>query len=71
MTYIAYLSTIITFAFAVAVFNRYRQRGGMHLLLWSVGLLFYGLGTLSEVILSLIFNVFILKIWYVTGASKV
>jgi len=68
MTYIPYLSTIITFGFAVAVFNRYRQRGGVHLLLWAVGLLFYGLGTLSEVILSMTFNAFVLKVWYLTGA---
>ena len=68
MTYIPYLSTIITFAFVVAVYTRYRQRGGTHLLLWAVGLFFYGLGTLSEVILSLIFNGFVLKIWYLTGA---
>ncbi len=68
MTYIPYLSTIITFAFVVAVYTRYRQRGGTHLLLWAVGLLFYGLGTLSEVILSLTFNILVLKIWYLTGA---
>lgn len=68
MNYIPYLSTVITFAFVIAVYNRYRQRGGIHLLLWAVGLLFYGLGTLSEVILSLTFNVFVLKIWYLTGA---
>ncbi len=68
MTYIPYLSTVITFAFVVAVYSRYRQRGGIHLLLWAVGLFFYGLGTLSEVILSLTFNTFVLKIWYLTGA---
>ena len=68
MTYIPYLSTVVTFVFVVAVYNRYRQRGGMHLLLWTIGLLFYGLGTLSEVILGLTFNVFVLKIWYLTGA---
>lgn len=68
MTYIPYLSTLVTFAFTVAVYNRYRQRGGTHLLLWALGLLFYGLGTLSEVILSLTFNAFVLKIWYLTGA---
>lgn len=68
MTYIPYLSTLVTFAFTAAVYNRYRQRGGTHLLLWALGLLFYGLGTLSEVILSLTFNAFVLKIWYLTGA---
>lgn len=68
MTYIPYLSTLVTFAFTVAVYNRYRQRGGTHLLLWALGLLFYGIGTLSEVVLSLSFNVFVLKIWYLTGA---
>ncbi len=68
MTYIPYLSTLVTFIFVAAVYNRYRQRGGVHLLLWAIGLLFYGLGTLSEVILSLTFNIFVLKVWYLTGA---
>lgn len=68
MNYLPYLSTIVTFAFTAAVYNRYRQRGGTHLLLWAVGLLLYGIGTLSEVILGLTFNVFVLKIWYLTGA---
>ena len=68
MTYIPYLSTLVTFAFTVAVYNRYRQRGGMHLLLWAVGLFFYGLGTLSEVVLGLTFSAIVLKVWYLTGA---
>lgn len=68
MNYLPYLSTLVTFAFTVAVYTRYRQRGGIHLLLWSLGLLFYGLGTLSEVILSLTFNLFVLKLWYIMGA---
>jgi hypothetical protein len=68
MNFLPYLSTIVTFAFTVAVYNRYRQRGGIHLLLWAIGLLFYGLGTLSEVTLSLTFNVIVLKIWYLMGA---
>jgi len=68
VNYLPYLSTVVTFAFTVAVYNRYRQRGGVHLLLWAVGLFFYGLGTLSEVILGLTFNVAVLKIWYLTGA---
>ena len=68
MTFVPYLSTIVTFIFTIAVFNRYRQRGGKHLLLWSIGLAFYGLGTLSEVILSLTLSVFVIRIWYLTGA---
>jgi hypothetical protein len=68
MNFLPYISTIVTFAFTVAVYNRYRQRGGMHLLLWAIGLLLYGIGTLSEVILGLTFNPFVLKLWYLTGA---
>lgn len=68
MNYISILSTIITFVFAVAVFNRYRQRKGTHLLLWGIGLVFFGLGTLTEVILSFIFSELALKVWYLTGA---
>jgi len=68
MTYIPYFSTIVAFVFAVSVFNRYRQRGGIHLLLWAIGLIFYGLGTLSESILSLTPSIFVLRIWYLTGA---
>jgi len=68
MTYVPYLSTLVTFVFAAAVYTRYHRRGGMHLLMWAIGLLFYGLGTLSEVVLSMTFNAFVLKVWYLTGA---
>jgi hypothetical protein len=68
MHILPYLSTLVTFAFTAAVFNRYRQRGGIYLLFWAIGLLLYGLGTLSEVILSLMYNPFVLKLWYLTGA---
>lgn len=68
MNFLPYLSTFVTFAFTVAVFNRYRQRGGGYLLLWAFGLLLYGIGTLCEVILGLTFNVIVLKLWYLTGA---
>ncbi len=68
MNYLPYISTVVTFAFAIAVYNRYRQRGGIHLLLWSFGLLLYGIGTLCEVILGLSFSVFAVKMWYLTGA---
>jgi hypothetical protein len=68
MNLIPLLSTVISFAFTVAVFQRYLVRKGPHLLMWSIGLLLYGLGTLSEVLLSLAFDPFVLKLWYLCGA---
>ncbi|HEX7621768.1 MAG TPA: hypothetical protein VF359_11310 [Anaerolineales bacterium] len=68
MHYLPFLSTLVTFAFAAAVFRRYLLKHGPHLLLWSIGLLFFGIGTLSEVILSLSFSGLVLKLWYLSGA---
>ena len=68
MHYIPVLSTLVTFAFAGAVFRRYLLRRGPHLLMWTIGLLWYGLGTLAEVILGLTFSGLVLKLWYLSGA---
>ncbi|MBI4762013.1 MAG: hypothetical protein ACOYYF_07095 [Chloroflexota bacterium] len=68
MHILPWFSTLVTFAFTVMVYRRYRQRGGAHLWLWSIGLFFYGLGTLSEVILGVTFSAFVLKLWYLMGA---
>lgn len=68
MNFISILSTLVTFIFAYKVFQRYQLKGGMHQLLWAFGLLLYGLGTLSEVILGFTFNAMVLKLWYLTGA---
>jgi len=68
MHYISILSTIVSLTFAAAVFRRYRQRGGLHLLFWTIGLVLYGLGTLTEVIMLFTFNELALKIWYLSGA---
>lgn len=68
MHYIPILSTIVTFYFAAAVFTRYLGRKGTHLLMWSIGLIFYGMGTLAEVVLAFSFSEWFLKLWYVCGA---
>jgi hypothetical protein len=68
MHYLPIFSTVISFAFAIAVFNRFRVRHGAHLLLWSIGLLLYGIGTLTEVISIFTFNPVALKLWYLSGA---
>ena len=68
MHYLPFLSTLVTFAFATAVFIRYLRRRGPHLLMWTIGLLFFGIGTLAEVLLAFSFNGLVLKLWYLSGA---
>jgi hypothetical protein len=68
MIYLSIFSTIITFVFAAAVLARYRYKRPKHLLLWGIGLILYGIGTLCEVILSFTFNALALKLWYLAGA---
>jgi hypothetical protein len=68
MHYLPFLSTLVTFAFAIAVFARFLKRRGPHLLLWTIGLVFYGIGTLAEVVLAFSFSGLMLKLWYLSGA---
>jgi hypothetical protein len=68
MNLLPLVSTIVSFVFTGVVFRRYQVKGGSHLAMWAVGLFLYGLGTLSEVILSLTFSEGMLKIWYISGA---
>jgi hypothetical protein len=59
--YISILSTIISFIFATAVLRRYSIKRTNHLLFWGIGLVFYGLGTLTEVILAFTFSEWVIK----------
>ncbi len=68
MNYLPFLSTLVTFFFTGAVFTRYLQKKSAHLLFWSIGLLLYGLGTMSEIIMAFVFNAAVLKLWYLCGA---
>jgi hypothetical protein len=68
MQYVPVLSTLVSFAFAGSIFYRYAHRKGMHLLLWGIGMVLYGIGTLCEVLLILSFSPLVLKIWYIAGA---
>jgi hypothetical protein len=68
MHYLPILTTIITFIFAGAVFSRFRTRHGAHLLFWGIGLVLYGLGALTEVVLLFRFSEVALKLWYLCGA---
>jgi hypothetical protein len=68
MQYLPILSTIITFLFAISVFNRFRVKRGLHLLFWGIGLVLYGIGTLTEVLMMFTYNELALKLWYLCGA---
>ncbi len=68
MHLIPFFSTLVSFSFAAAVLNRYRLRKGPHLLMWGIGLIFYGIGTLSEVLMGFTFSGLVLKAWYLSGA---
>ena len=63
-----FITTAVIFVFAVLVFGRYAQRGGLHSLIWGIGLTMYGLGTLAEALLAITYSPAILHGWYLFGA---
>ena len=67
--YLPMITTLISVVFSWIIYSRYRQRGGMHLLWWSGGVLVYGMGTFAESWITLFgWNMVIFKFWYVVGA---
>jgi hypothetical protein len=66
--YLPFASTLIVFVFAALVLLRFKQRGGIHLLLWGIGLVMYGLGTLAEAVLAVSYSSLMLHTWYLFGA---
>ncbi len=63
------LTTVVATVFCLVLFRRYRQRGGLHLLWWAIGMATYGLGTLTESATTLFgWNSDVFKLWYVFGA---
>ena len=47
-TWLPFTSSVISFIFAFFVLKRYLERKGLHLLLWGIGLVFYGIGGFCE-----------------------
>jgi hypothetical protein len=66
------VSGIISFVFAALVLVRYAARRGPHLLLWGVGMVFYGIGGFSEAYFGALgWNALIFRLWYLCGAILV
>ncbi len=67
--FIPILTTLLAIPFGIALWRRYRARGGDHLLWWSMGVLMYGLGTFTEAFTTLFgWQEGIFRLWYVSGA---
>lgn len=62
------ISSAIILLFAVQVFRRYRARGGLHLLLWGIGLGMFGAGSLAEAYLGISWQPVMFRLWYLGGA---
>jgi hypothetical protein len=71
-TFLPFLSSIISFIFAILVFKRYLVRKGTHLILWGIGMVFYGIGGFCEAYYGAFgWNPQIFRLWYLFGAVLV
>ncbi len=63
------ITSLLAIPFAIVVFRRYRERGGLHLLWWAAGIALYGAGTLTEAAVTLLgWREPLFRTWYIAGA---
>ncbi len=71
-TILPFGSCLISFGFAGVILRRYLERKGLHLLLWGIGMIFYGIGGFCEGYYGAIgWNPFVFRMWYLFGAILV
>jgi len=67
--YIPIATTLFSIFFVREIYLHYKQRKTKYLLWWTIGVLTFGLGTLSESVHALFgWNEINLKFWYIVGA---
>jgi hypothetical protein len=68
--WIPVMTTVVAAVFATIVLRRYlRRRSGPHLLWWGLGLVIYGIGTLTESLTTIFgWNETVFRAWYISGA---
>jgi hypothetical protein len=68
--YIPIFTTMIAFAFTVALYKHWQRKPeAKHLMWWTIGTFFFGIGTLTESINALAgWSVWNMKAWYISGA---
>lgn len=63
------VTAILALVFAVALFDQWRERRGGFQLIWTFGMLFYGVGAGSEALGAFSgWNELLYRTWYLTGA---
>lgn len=72
LRYLPFVSSAVSFLFAALVLRRFVARHGLHLLLWGIGLVFYGIGGLSEGLNAVGgWDPLVFRLWYLFGAMLV
>jgi len=71
-TFLPFVSSAVSFIFAFFIFKRYTLKKGEHLLLWGIGMVFYGIGGFCEGFFGAFgWNPLIYRLWYLFGAILV
>jgi hypothetical protein len=71
-TFLPFASSVISFVFAYFVFKRYAEKKGEHLLLWGIGMVFYGIGGFCEGFYGAFgWSSLVYRLWYLFGAILV
>lgn len=71
-TILPFGSSLISFGFAVVILRRYWERKGLHLLLWGIGMIFYGIGGFCEGYYGAFgWSSTVFRMWYLFGAILV
>lgn len=62
------LSSAIVLFFALLVLRRFAARRGTHLLVWGMGLLFFGVASSAEAYSAVAWSPLVFRLWYLAGA---
>ena len=69
INYIPILTSLLSIYFFIEIYKHYSSKKEQYLLWWMLGVVTFGLGTLSESLHTLIgYNEFNLRFWYIIGA---
>ena len=71
-TLLPFISSVVSFVAAASILRRYAGRRRPYLLLWGIGMIFYGIGGFCEAFNGVFgWNPFIFRVWYLFGAVLV